>query len=363
MNDVAANPFGSPAVAGRQAEAMVAVEQSRAVAETQASMMIAKKFPRDPIAAVDRILNACTRPTLAEQALYTYARGGTDITGPSIRLAEALAQQWGNFQFGIRELEQRNGESTVEAYAWDVETNTRQVKVFQVKHERHTRKETYALTDPRDIYELTANQGARRLRACILGVIPGDVVESAVRQCETTLKTKAEVTPERLKNLLEKFAEFGVTKEQIEARIQRHVDAMTPAQMVDLGKKYNSLKDGMSQPSDWFEPSPVTGEAAPPASSGGKLKAAAKAAAGKKGNAQKQAAPEQAPAAGSAGAAGTFSAEELAGEPFTDEALALLAMDKAQDEGEASAVIDRCKGQPFRPKIVEAFNNRFSSEG
>ena len=163
--------------------------------EVQAALVIAKKFPRDQVAAMDRILQACTRPSLAERALYQYARSGTDITGPSIRLAEMLAQNWGNIQFGIRELDQRNGESTVEAFAWDMETNTRQVKVFQVRHERHTKQRSYALEDPRDIYELVANQGARRLRACILGVIPGDVVEEAQHQCDVTLATKAQVTP------------------------------------------------------------------------------------------------------------------------------------------------------------------------
>jgi len=237
----------------RTSEALVEVEQERAVAETQAAMVIAKRFPRDTISAMDRIINACTRPGLAEASLYEYSRGGTAITGPSIRLAEAIAQNWGNLQFGIRELEQRNGASTVEAYAWDVETNTKQLKTFQVAHKRHTKMGSYKLEDPRDIYEMIANQGARRLRACILGIIPGDVVEAAVKQCETTLKTKAAVTPERIASLIEKFAEFKVTKEQIEKRIQRHLDAMSPAQLVNLGKIYNSLKDGMSAPADWFE--------------------------------------------------------------------------------------------------------------
>ena len=76
---------------------------------------------------------------LAQSAVYSYARGGSSVTGPSIRLAEMLAQNWGNIQYGIRELSSENGESTVEAFAWDVETNTRQTKVFQVPHIRYTR--------------------------------------------------------------------------------------------------------------------------------------------------------------------------------------------------------------------------------
>jgi hypothetical protein len=232
---------------------MIAVAQQREIAEVQSKMLIARANPRDERAAMDRILQACTRPSLAESALYCYNRGGADVTGPSIRLAEVLAQNWQNFDFGIRELEQRDGESTVEAYAWDIQNNVCQRKVFQVPHIRYSRsKGNTKLSDPRDIYEMVANQGARRVRACILGVIPGDVIEAATKQCEVTMTAKAAVTPERLKNLLEKFGEFGVTKEMIEARLQRHLDAITPALLVQLGKIYNSLKDGMSVPADWF---------------------------------------------------------------------------------------------------------------
>ena len=253
LKNEVANPFGTVAPS-HQTGGLVEVESQRAIAEVQAAMVIARKFPRDPIAVMDRILAACTRPSLAESALYSYSRGGSEITGPSIRLAEVLAQTWGNMQFGIRELDQTAGESTVEAYAWDIENNVRQVKVFKVKHLRSTKKGTFKLEDPRDIYELTANQGARRLRACILGVIPGDVIEAAQKQCEATLTTKMAITPELLSRMIEKFAEFGVTKEQVEKRIQRRIDAITPALMVQLGKIANSLKDGMSSPSDWFEP-------------------------------------------------------------------------------------------------------------
>lgn len=229
-------------------------EQQRAIAETQAAMMIAQKFPRDEKASMDRIMNACTRPGLAEVALYSYSRGGSDITGPSIRLAEAIAQNWGNLQYGVRELSQSNGESTVEAFAWDLETNTKQVKIFQVPHVRYSKsKGNTRLEDPRDIYELIANNGARRVRACILGIIPGDVIEMAQKQCDLTLTTKTDTSPEAVKKMLEAFAAYKVTSEMIEARIQRRLDSVNPAQIVQLRKIYNSLKDGMSKPADWFD--------------------------------------------------------------------------------------------------------------
>lgn len=253
MNEIVESPFGANKVAAVPSGAVAQTDQQRAIAEVQAAMMIARMNPRDERKAMDRILMAFSRPTLAEKAEYSYSRGGQDIAGPSIRSAEAIAQLWGNMQFGIRELSQHGGESEVEAYAWDVENNTRREMKFRVPHIRHTRQGAKRLEDPRDVYELVANNGSRRLRACILAVVPGDVIEAAMKQADTTLRTKADVTPERLQSLLEKFAEFGVSKAMLEKRIQRNIDAMTPALLVGLGKVYNSLKDGMGTVADFFE--------------------------------------------------------------------------------------------------------------
>jgi len=243
---------GQTALTGRGAG--VEISASREMAEVQAAVVMARRFPRDEIRAMEKIRNACSRPALAESAVYQYSRGGSDVSGPSIRLAEAIATAWGNIQFGVREVEQRNGESTCEAFAWDVESNVRVVKSFKVSHIRHTKRGDTVLTDPRDIYEMVANQGARRVRACILGIIPGDVVEDAVKQCETTLNAKADTTPEGLKKVADAFAQYGITVKQIEARIQRRFDSITAAQVVGLRKIIVSLKDGMSKPEDWFEP-------------------------------------------------------------------------------------------------------------
>ena len=232
-----------------------AVESARAVQEVQASLVIAKKFPRDEYAAFDKIMKSCERPALAKEALYAYPRGGQMVTGPSIRLAEALAQAWGNLDFGIRELSQKNGESEVEAYAWDLETNTRQTKTFHVKHFRYTKKNgVVALTDPRDIYEMTANQGARRVRACILGVIPGDIVDAAVQKCEETMK-KGDGKPlkDRVRGMVSAFSDLGVTQEMVESRLNHKLDATIETEVVTLGKIYKSIKDGMSAREDWFD--------------------------------------------------------------------------------------------------------------
>src|SRR5690625_902222 len=150
---------------GQQQNGVMAQQaMSREMEEVKGQIFMARQFPRNVFQSEQRILDACKRKSLAETAIYSYPRGGARVEGPSIRLAEVLAQNWGNMSFGIKELEQRNGESTAMAYAWDLETNVREEKVFTVPHSRYARGKLNKLTDPRDIYEMVANQGSRRLR-------------------------------------------------------------------------------------------------------------------------------------------------------------------------------------------------------
>jgi len=186
--------------------------------------------------------------------MYSYPRGGQQITGPSIRMAETLMKHWGNVEFGIVELSQENGISEVMAYAWDLESNTRQVKKFHVKHTRYSKsKGNTALNDPRDIYEMIANNGARRLRACILGVLPGDIVDSAISECEKTLiGDNKEPLIDKVNRCVAQFAQIGVTQKMIESKLLHSMEATNLVELVMLGKVFNSIRDKMSSIKDNF---------------------------------------------------------------------------------------------------------------
>ena len=232
---------------------MVQTSDARAVAEVQAAYVIAKKFPRDQNAAYMSIIEACKRPFLAEQSMYAYPRGGSLVKGPSIRLAEMLAQNWGNLDCGVKEISQSNGVSVAEAYAIDLQTNTRITKVFHVPHKRDTKKGSVKLTDARDIYELVANQGARRLHACILGIIPGDVIEAAVERCSRTLESSEIPITEQIRKMVVAFDEIGVKVEHLEKRLGHNLDATIPQEIVTLKSIYKSIKDGMAGREDFFD--------------------------------------------------------------------------------------------------------------
>ena len=237
------------------ASAATAIAATKQAQEVQARMVVAKKFPRDEAAAMNRILKSCQRTTLAESAMYSYPRGGQEVTGPSIRLAECLAQNWGNIEFGYIELERKQGESTIEAYAWDLETNTRQSKVFTVKHQRDKKGGSQELTESRDIYELIANQASRRVRSCVLAIIPGDVIDAAIQQCEITLKGGAMNNggslDELITDMILHFANYGVTEEMLSAYVGKSIEAFNEKDVVKLRKVYTSLKDGIVG-SDYF---------------------------------------------------------------------------------------------------------------
>ncbi|NRD80334.1 hypothetical protein HPT25_23715 [Bacillus sp. BRMEA1] len=239
----------------QQPNVLAQASSNREMEEVKGAIFMARQFPRNVFQAEQRILDACKRPALAGTAVYQYPRGGTRVSGPSIRLAEVIAQNWGNIDFGIKELEQREGESIVMAYAWDLETNTRQTKVFTVKHARKANGTVKKLDDPRDIYEKVANEGARRVRSCILSVIPGDIVEKAVVQCDETLKGNSKgPLKDRVANSLKAFKnQYRVTQEMIEDRFGYNADSFTEVDFLDLIKIYNSLKDGMSKVDDWFD--------------------------------------------------------------------------------------------------------------
>lgn len=252
------NPYAVQAGGNRLPDGVnagtVTIEVQRAIAEVQAKLMIAKSMPRDPVAAWEKVMKACSLPGMAEAAFYSYKRGVQEVTGPSIRLAEALASAWGNIDYGMRELSNKDGVTELEAYAWDLETNTLTTQRFTVHHKRDTKGGGYALTDQRDIYELGANMGARRMRARILAVLPADIVKAAEEKCRQTLSGGSGVPiSERVKGMLTKFAPFGVAQKHIETRLGKKMVDIMPDDIVLLIGIYNSIKDGNISASEAFE--------------------------------------------------------------------------------------------------------------
>ena len=148
------------------------------------------------------------------------------------------------------------------AYCWDIETNTRECKIFVVKHQISTKIGMKVLTDPRDIYELVANQGERRKRACILNIIPGDVVDAALERCNKTLSAGNRNMPpliDRLRDItghLQKY--FSVPLASVEKYYGYTLDAFTEMDFQNLVGIYNALREGGAKREDYFQLPKIT---------------------------------------------------------------------------------------------------------
>lgn len=231
----------------------VAIEASRAIAEAQGKLVIAKRFPRDEISSYAKMIEACQRPTMASKAFYSFPRAGGKVEGPTIRFAEELARCWGNIDYGIKELSQDDGKSEMQAYAWDLETNAQSIQNFTNPHLREVNGKMKTLTSQRDIYENNANMATRRLRSRILAILPAWYVEDAIAECKKTLAGRNdEPLIDRVKKMVVQFGKLGVSQEQIEQRLKRKIDTMTADDLVDYIGIYNAIKQGESKATEWF---------------------------------------------------------------------------------------------------------------
>lgn len=239
----------------------VAIEASRAIAEAQGKLVIAKRFPRNEVEAYAKAMEACQRPSMAQKAFYSFPRGGQTVEGPTIRFAEELARCWGNIDYGIKELSQDDGKSEMQAYAWDLETNAQSVQNFTNPHQREQGKKMVTLTSQRDIYENNANMATRRLRSRILAILPSWFVEDAIEECKKTLAGRND-TPliDRVKKMVVAFAKMGVTQEQIEKRLKKKIETMNAEDFVEYTGIYNAIKQGESKIAEWFESDPIASD-------------------------------------------------------------------------------------------------------
>lgn len=229
-----------------------AVEQARAVAEVQARVVVARQCPRDIAGATRAMRETCAQMGLAERAFYSYPRGKDKkgkpiiISGPSVHLARELARVWCNVEYSVNELrrDDRAGQSEMLAYAWDLETNTRNSAVFIVPHFRDKSDgRPQQLTDMRDIYENNANNGARRVREAIFNVLPVWFTEEAKTLCAKTLADGGgRPIAQRVADAIDAFENIGVKVPELEARIGSAAAEWTPQDIAQLGILITSIQ-------------------------------------------------------------------------------------------------------------------------
>ncbi len=238
-----------------------AVEQSRAVAEVQAAIVVAQQCPRSIATARTAMSESCKLLGFAEKAFYSYPRGGTTVTGASVYLARELARCFGNVQYGINELRRDDAhrQSEMQAWAWDVETNTRSSQTFIVPHMRDKSGGPVPLVDLRDIYESNANQGARRLRQAIFSILPVWFVEEAQEICRATLaRGDGKPLADRVDAAIKAFAALDIPTGRLEQKLGKPRDRWNAYDLAQLRITHRSIERGEVTVDDEFPQARVT---------------------------------------------------------------------------------------------------------
>lgn len=188
--------------------------QEKAVADSQVA--IAKKYPRSIPKATQNIKTIVQMDfDTAQSCGYALPRDGKNVTGPTIHLANIVLQQYGNARVDAKVVSIGEQTLTVQATAWDLETNV------AVRHEV-MRKITYKSGKKynEDLIVLTANAAMSiAKRNVIFGIVPKPVwmagYEAAQRLIVGDISDDEKLNVRRREVLDKLIASYGIKEEDI----------------------------------------------------------------------------------------------------------------------------------------------------
>lgn len=278
------------------AQRAAAGSSSTARAELEAMCAMARLNPRNEHSALTSMINAAKRPLFAESATYSFPRGKKQdnsgqwvdnyVTGPSVNLARPIATYWGHIRFGFRIVDDDEDYIGLEGFAHDLQTGAyctmpaRFKKLVQRKvGTGRDRKTEWVKPDERDLRELVNKQGAILVRNCVLSVVPPDIVDAVLQECDKTLHDKEsgalkDSREDTVRKLVLGWAEFGVTAAELEAVLGHPMAQITPDELVRLRGMFRSIRDGNTKVSDHFrrdQAAPQTNGETPSAKMPGKV--------------------------------------------------------------------------------------------
>ena len=240
-------------------EIAVARQSTEVMAEIQGAMVLAKKFPRNYDSVWNAIKLVCARQRFAEEALYSFPRGGAKIEGPSVNMARELAKLFGNLRCGLSILNDDGHTLTIEGYCWDLETNAKVAVQDRFQKLIFRKGKGWIIPDERDLRELTMRRGAVLVRNAIFGIVPKDFIEDAVEWVKETLNSDGSKDWQSWKKkVLAYFDEEGVTLEQMSRYVDKDSQEWGPNEIRILWGVKKALSDGAGSLEHYFPK--VTGD-------------------------------------------------------------------------------------------------------
>lgn len=187
----------------------------------------------------------------AHECVYALPRGGKPIKGPSIRLAEVVAQQYGNCKIGTRIKEVNKFEKYIEAEAifMDLETGFQ----FSTTTRRKISDKSGRVYND-DMIVVTGNAAMSiARREAILKGIPKSIWNKAYQTAENVIAGDIKTLAERREGAIRAFATWGITPDQIFASLEiGGMDEIGMDEIATLTAMFKAIKAGEQQVEDYF---------------------------------------------------------------------------------------------------------------
>lgn len=146
--------------------------------EMKASVELAKAFPRNIEEIKEAIKEACSNEEFAKQCVAKDDNGG--YYGSAV-LVKFIANEYGNIEFGARQISQNEKEATFTMFCWDIQKNIKKIETCTVVCQQ--RKASENETDNFKRYDYDNITIGAKLNNCIKAIIPAEIFDNAVKQC------------------------------------------------------------------------------------------------------------------------------------------------------------------------------------
>jgi hypothetical protein len=235
-------------------------------AEIDMQISTAKRYPRDLATVKASMIGAATLDQeTAALCFYSLPRGGKDIKGPSVRLAEIAVSCYKNLRAGTRIVAIEAGENphvVVQAVCHDLEANTavtiEKRRIIQAK-KIYKNKEVvgkHPISD--DDINLAANScSAIAFRDSVFKVVPGVITQAAYKAAMRCAVGDQKTLVERRAAAIVTFGKMGVSEARVLAMLDvRKVELITVEHLETLVGVLSALKDGMTTIAEVFGEEP-----------------------------------------------------------------------------------------------------------
>lgn len=262
---------GGEMTAHRAADTGTTTAVARTRYEMEAAIVLAKQDPRNEAQAIEKLKRSCGRVGFALDAEFEFSRGGSDVTGPSVKFAREAARCWRHIRYGLHIYSSDGDQVHIRGYAFDAESGafTELEDRFEklVERKQSGGGTQWVIPNERQLRELIFRRGAILERNCILKMMPPDQVEDCITATRATIhKWGAEALKADRKGsiqLMQKaFRKIGVTPEMLDQYLGIEIRQITTEQYVKLKRVYKGIEEGQTSIDEHF------GEKRPAASSG-----------------------------------------------------------------------------------------------